>query len=124
MNNTTCPFCNATHRVIVPTVHLNGTSAEELRDQLQAAIEALRTAQRMLVQAAPNGRDYYPQGNSATETAMWRHACRYTDLNRMLSELEEQRDHVQAVLDYKAQHRIREVRVLADLPTAWDEGDK
>ena len=106
MTNATCPFCRIAHKAMVPTIHTNGTSANELREQLQAAIEALHTAQRMLVQAAPNGRDYYPQGNSATEAAIAQYQRGWTDLSRMLTELEEQRDHVQAVLDFQAEQRV------------------
>jgi hypothetical protein len=105
---TTCPFCRVTHRVTVPTVHTNGTSAHNLRDDLQAAVEALREGQRRMVMAAPNGRDYYPQGNDAMNVVMAEHERRCIDLNRILTELEEQRDHVQAVLDDMAQRRSAE----------------
>ena len=105
MTNANCPFCNLTHKTVVPTVHTNGTSAHELRDQLQAAIEALRTAQQKLEQAAPNGRDYYPQGGTAQVSALQSHDHRWMQLSRMLTELEEQRDHVQSVLDFMEQNR-------------------
>jgi hypothetical protein len=128
MTNTTCQFCNIEHETTVPTVHLNGTSAEELRDQLHTVIGALNAAHYALVAAAPNGRDYYLQGAIARGRAMGAHERRCADLTRMLAELKEQRDHVQAVLDFKAeqqradfQARIREVKVVADLPTIWDE---
>jgi len=102
-----CPFCNIVHKTTVPTIHLNGTSAHELRDGLQAAIEALRDAQRAMVAAAPNGRDYYPQGDSAMRVVMQQHESRWLNLNRILTELEEQRDHVQCVLDDMEARRSR-----------------
>lgn len=105
MTNTVCPFCHVEHAVIVPTVHLNGTAAEDLHDQLQNALKALREAQRMLERASPNGRDYYPQGDSALVSALQSHDRRWMQLDRVLREIEEQRDHVQAVLDFKAEQR-------------------
>jgi hypothetical protein len=106
MNNV-CQFCNVEHATTVPTVHLNGTSAEELRDQLDAAVEGLRAARQAVVQAAPNGRDYYVQDAIARGRAMGAHERRCGELTRMLAELEEMRDHVQAVIDFKAAQRAR-----------------
>jgi hypothetical protein len=103
--NDTCQFCHVTHTVAVPTVHLNGTSAQNLFDDLNAAVEALRLGQRRMVEASPNGRDYYPQGDGALRNVMAQHERRCGDLVRMLAELEEMRDHVQAVLDFKAEQR-------------------
>ena len=107
MSNTTteCQFCRVEHRATVPTVHLNGTPAEHLRDDLQAAIEALRTGAQAMAAAAPNGRDYYVQDAGAIQRVMNQHARRCTDLDRILTELTEMRDHVQAVLDFKAEMR-------------------
>ena len=108
--NTTCPFCNVRHENLVPTVHLNGTSAESLVEGLNAALDALHEAQRLMCEAAPNGRDYYPQAPLAAGAAMDAHERRLTNLNRMLTELEEQRDHVQAVIDYKEVRKSLEAR--------------
>ena len=107
---TTCQFCNIEHSTTVPTVHLNGTAAEDLHYQLDAAVNRLRAAQKAMVEAAPNGRDYYPQGQQMARIAMGAHERRCLDLNRMLAELEEQRDHVQAVINFKAQQRRQEAR--------------
>jgi len=49
----------------VPTVHLNGTSREELLRQLQDAWQAVFQARDALAKASPNARDYYPQGEHA-----------------------------------------------------------
>lgn len=103
--NDTCQFCHVTHKVVVPTVHLNGSPAVNLRDDLAVAIGAMRDAQRRMVEAAPNGRDYYVQGNDAARLVMAQHERRCMDLNRILTELEEMRDHVQAVIDFKEQQR-------------------
>ena len=111
MNDTVCQFCRVTHRLTVPTVHLNGTSAQGLLDQLQAAVEALRQAQVSVVEAAPNGRDYYLQAGAST-LAMELHERRCQDLHRMRTELEEMRDHVQEVVNFQDEQRAsrREVR--------------
>jgi len=107
---TTCVFCNIRHENLVPTVHSNGTSAESLVEGLSAAIDALHEAQRLMCEAAPNGRDYYVQGNLAAGAAMDAHERRLINLNRMLTELEEQRNHVQAVIDYKEVRKSQEAR--------------
>jgi hypothetical protein len=103
--NTTCQFCNVVHKTTVPTVHLNGTSGEELLAQLNTAILQLIQARRAVVAAAPNGRDYYLQGDQALQLVMAQHERRCADLSRMLAEVEEMRDHVQAVMDFKAEQR-------------------
>lgn len=61
-------------KLIFPDVHLNGTSADELLDQLKAANRALRESVEKLRLAAPNGRDYYTLAPGAFETAreQWR----------------------------------------------------
>jgi len=51
--------------MIIPTIHLNGTSKEELARQLEDAHSAITFAQTKLRQAAPNAPDYYPQGPDA-----------------------------------------------------------
>lgn len=53
-----------------PTVHLNGTSGEALFEQNYEASKAIREALEVLREAAPNGRDYYPQGPGAFEQAV------------------------------------------------------
>jgi hypothetical protein len=45
----------------VPTVHLNGTSGEELMEQFRKVTDALRNAVAVLTENFPNARDYYVQ---------------------------------------------------------------
>ena len=54
----------AESNVIAPVVNINGTSAEELLNQLQGASEAISIAFKALQEAYPHGRDYQtaPQG--------------------------------------------------------------
>ena len=47
--------------MIIPTIHLNGTPKKMLLEQWEEAYNALLNAQRRLAEAAPHGRDYYPQ---------------------------------------------------------------
>lgn len=51
--------------MLIPTVHLNGTSGQDLLEQQQAVLDALRAVREAMVAAMPNGRDYYPQGEDA-----------------------------------------------------------
>ena len=48
--------------MIFPTIHLNGTSPESLRDQYLEAASAIRDAMNKAQSVEFNGRDYYPQG--------------------------------------------------------------
>jgi hypothetical protein len=105
---TPCPFCRIVHRVTVPSVHMNGTKDFDLLNQLVGAVEGLRLAQRNLMLAAPNGRDYYPQGQEAMQRVMDQHERRCQDLHRMLTELEEMRDHVQEVVNFETERRDRD----------------
>lgn len=102
-----CPFCHVEHRVLVPTVHLNGTPGESLRDELQEALDAVRNASGRLVAASPNGRDYYPQEAGATVRVQEQHGARLRHLDNVRLELEEMLEHVVAVLDYQAAGRTR-----------------
>jgi len=55
--------------LLPPTVHLNGTSKDELLNQLEAVVSALDAALAAINAAAPNGRDFYPQGPEALTNA-------------------------------------------------------
>lgn len=52
--------------MILPTVHLNGTSRGELHDQWLGVLRELRSVREFLVAARPHGRDYYPQDTPQT----------------------------------------------------------
>lgn len=74
----------------VPTIHLNGTSADVLADQLMAAVTAIRDALRKLDDAAPHARDYYLRGNGAFTKEMQEHLSRVEriqSVNRELSKI-------------------------------------
>jgi hypothetical protein len=89
---------------IFPTVHLNGTAADDLANQLADALAALQEAQAKLALAAPNARDYYPQGPSATQSAYAQHAYRVNGLQQVANELAAI---LNDVLDQQAARRAR-----------------
>src|ERR1035437_1215708 len=72
----------------LPTIHMNGTGKQALIDQLTAASDALETAFQAMKQAAPNGRDYYPQGAVAMERAEAEHRDRMTRLDMIKAEVD------------------------------------
>lgn len=74
----------------VPSVHLNGTSKDELIRQLEEAGLAIRDAIEKLQGAAPHGRDYYVQDTTTKENAYREAAEEHRSrLVRMKSVLEE-----------------------------------
>jgi hypothetical protein len=71
----------------IPTIHLNGTSRQELIDQLSDAAHALEQAIEQVCKAAPNSRDYYPQGNAAFGPAQDQHYDRIDRIRKVRDEL-------------------------------------
>ena len=71
----------------VPSVHLNGTSREELLRQVQNAGQAVFQARDALAKASPNARDYYPQGEHAYPAARAEHDRRAMVLLEVEEEL-------------------------------------
>jgi hypothetical protein len=72
-----------------PTIHLNGTPADVLFEEVMTARRAVMDAVEKLQRAAPNGRDYYPQGDDAIRVAMAEHSNRVGRLMSVLAELNE-----------------------------------
>lgn len=56
--------------MMIPTIHLNGTSRDVLAAALEEAGSRLHDARDALAKTAPNGRDYYPQGARAGRDAI------------------------------------------------------
>lgn len=76
-----------------PTIHMNGTSAEELVNLYRDAVLAIDKAKEALARAAPHGRDYYPQGDTVIHEAMGEHFIRRQKLADVQHELEELWEH-------------------------------
>lgn len=75
--------------MILPVIHLNGSSAARLAETYKIAIISLETALNRLAEAAPNGRDYYPLGESAFEEAREEHFARIKKLETVRDEFAE-----------------------------------
>lgn len=88
-----------------PTIHLNGTSAESLRDAYHAANNALRLAADALDECYPNARDYYPQGEGAYDRALRQHRDRATALAVVRECIAGLEQHCQDALDRQAERR-------------------
>jgi hypothetical protein len=80
--------------MMLPTIHLNGSGPKSLLEQNRAAWNALRQAVEALDLAAPNGRDYYPQGNHAIGEAMREHTERVKPLLKAMRDLEAINEHI------------------------------
>ena len=74
--------------LMIPTIHLNGTSAESLMEDLDNAYSVLNTALSALAQTAPNGRDYYVQAAGNMEKAQAQHYERMKKLQNVQRELQ------------------------------------
>ena len=81
--------------MILPTIHMNGTSARSLLEGYCDAISAIHDALDALARVAPNGRDYYPQGPDACALADGEHDARKRALIGVLHELQTLADHVE-----------------------------
>lgn len=78
----------------LPTVHLNGSSQENLLDGYIAAMDALREAVKALQATSPNGRDYYTQGPDALPKAVKEHSARLHRLADTIHELNAIAEHI------------------------------
>jgi hypothetical protein len=81
-------------QMMLPTIHMNGTSGRALLEGYCDAISAVHGALEALARAAPNGRDYYPQGPDACATADSEHDARKQALIGVLNELQVMAEHV------------------------------
>ena len=53
-----------------PTIHMNGDSQKNLLEEATNAMDALSDASDALLKITVNGRNFYPQGDSATGEAV------------------------------------------------------
>jgi len=78
----------ANKQVIVPAIHLNGTSGDELLNAIDRADSALRGAYDELRKCAPNARDYYVYAAGAYGKAVDEHNARLRKLHDVMDELQ------------------------------------
>ena len=81
-------------KLILPTIHTNGSNAAGLARQYGLARRMLRDAILTLGQVEFNARDYYPQGDEAWKTAREQHAARFAALEKINRELAEIEQHI------------------------------
>ena len=74
--------------MMVPTIHMNGTSKESLLDDACNVMNAIYKAIDVACAAAPNARDYYTQGNEAYSKARDEHDARIERLEAVRKEYE------------------------------------
>jgi hypothetical protein len=72
--------------VIAPTVHLGGTSRQDLLDQFMEAGHALSLALSKMREAVPNGRDYTTGGWDELALAMHEHSSRVARVQSVMDE--------------------------------------
>lgn len=72
----------------LPTIHLNGSSADDLFEKNADAAGAIRAALNAMAKAAPHGRDYYVQGDEAINKAREEYWARWDKLREVLGDLE------------------------------------
>lgn len=75
--------------MMIPTIHANGTSKERLIESLTEASQALDLAYEAMNRTAPNGRDYYPQGQDAICDAQHEHSDRLRRLDKIKHEIDQ-----------------------------------
>ena len=73
--------------MIIPRVHWNGTSREELLKQLHDATAAVSDAITAMAKATPHGRDYYIISHEATKQAQDEHYARMNKLHEVVQDL-------------------------------------
>jgi hypothetical protein len=80
--------------MIKPTIHRNGTGRDQLLEQVLEAGHKVYEALKALEAASPNGRDYYPQGPDAINTAVQEYTVRVYKLKEVWDDLQELAIHI------------------------------
>lgn len=73
--------------IVAPSVHLNGSSRDTLRDGYAQAHTAVEAAIREVERVEVNARDYYVQGDAVFTRARREHVERLSALQRVADEL-------------------------------------
>lgn len=91
--------------VMTPTLHLNGSSPEHLKEELREAIGSLGRALAVMGVNGPNARDYYVKGEDAFGVARREHDERLRVIRGVLAEYEQILDSIQEQIDDRAARR-------------------
>lgn len=67
----------------IPLIHLNGSSADELRLRYENVVRAILALADAIHQSAPNARDYYPLGEAAYGHARNEHHAQLAELDKL-----------------------------------------
>jgi hypothetical protein len=76
-----------TDKTILPTIHLNGTSAASLTEDYAQARRAVQDAMNAMQKIDFNNRDYYPQGQMAWLDAVRQRQNLFNALAHVAAEL-------------------------------------
>lgn len=93
-----------------PTIHLNGTSAEELFEQVCNVLRDLRSARAVMAAAAPHGRDY-PINDYSFIHANSEHTDRLLRLGSIIREYEALAEHIADERDAREARRAPRYRI-------------
>ncbi len=88
--------------MILPTIHSNGTGAEDLAKGFIEAYRAVEAARDALRKMEFNARDYYVQGPEAWPQAVAEMRARHEALDKMSTEMMSAAVHCQDAADDKA----------------------
>ena len=91
--------------MLIPTIHLNGTTGEALLEQYTSAAHAVQKAIDAVCDAGPNARDYYVQGPDAGLAAQREHEARVKALKTVRDELAAIMEGIQDQIDAKEASR-------------------
>ena len=75
-------------KLLTPTIHLNGTSRDDLLNQHIDILDACRGLLTALRAGTPNARDYYPQSETAATEARDAYNVRYALVSCIFDEFE------------------------------------
>jgi hypothetical protein len=76
------------HALCIPTVHLNGTSKDELVGQLRRAIITATALKEFMQEGMPHPRDYYVQGEGIDIRARMHQKVRILKVETIIDDLE------------------------------------
>jgi hypothetical protein len=80
--------------MMLPTLHMNGTSPKDLFANAQMNLDNLRGALDTMTETGPNARDYYPQGDQAFQAARAEHEARMTAVRGVINEFNALLEHI------------------------------